>query len=135
MAMFAGLLNRIPFHTSPLGGSAWQTDPALGTELAVAVLLVYVLGFLLVRMLSRRRELAADRDSATLTGRPTSLARALIKLDSAGTAIPTTDLRIQAALSRCPAIPALRRGRSVFSQFDRLSARAAMPHARGIGEE
>jgi heat shock protein HtpX len=140
MAMFAGLLIRIPFHTSPLGGSAWQTDPALGTELAVAVLLVYVLGFLLVRMLSRRRELAADRDSATLTGRPTSLARALIKLDSAGTAIPTTDLRIQAALSRCPAIPALRRGRSLFSahpnlhtRLNQLTSAAAVRGSRSSG--
>ncbi len=69
VATLAGLAARIPFHTAPLGTGGWQTNPALGARLA------------------------ADRAGATLTGQPMSLAKALVKLNPADIAIPTTDLR------------------------------------------
>ena len=43
---------------------------------------VYAISLLLVRTLSRYRELAADRAGALLTGRPAQLAGALTKLES-----------------------------------------------------
>jgi heat shock protein HtpX len=54
---------------------------------------VYWLSTLLVLMLSRARELAADRAGAMLTGRPSDLAAALVKLSEGTPKIPDTDLR------------------------------------------
>jgi heat shock protein HtpX len=48
--------------------------------------------------LSRYRELAADRSAAAITGRPSALASALIKVSGQMKAVPTTDLRAMAAL-------------------------------------
>ena len=54
---------------------------------------VYVISFLLLQALSRYREFAADRGSAILTGRPSALISALMKLDSGIARIPQRDLR------------------------------------------
>jgi heat shock protein HtpX len=54
---------------------------------------VYVISFLLTRLLSRYRELSADRAAALLTGRPSALASALTKVTGQMARIPTEDLR------------------------------------------
>jgi heat shock protein HtpX len=54
---------------------------------------VYVVSFLLVQALSRYREFAADRGSAILTGRPSALISALMKIDGRMGLIPQRDLR------------------------------------------
>jgi heat shock protein HtpX len=54
---------------------------------------VYVISFLLLQALSRYREFAADRGSAILTGRPSALISALMKIDGRMTLIPQRDLR------------------------------------------
>ncbi|HEU5159907.1 MAG TPA: M48 family metalloprotease [Streptosporangiaceae bacterium] len=54
---------------------------------------VYWLSTLLVLMLSRARELSADRAGAMLTGRPSDLAAALVKLSRGAPQIPAADLR------------------------------------------
>ncbi|MBV9607798.1 MAG: zinc metalloprotease HtpX [Solirubrobacterales bacterium] len=54
---------------------------------------VYVISFLLLQALSRYREFAADRGSAVLTGRPSALISALMKIDGRMNVIPTRDLR------------------------------------------
>jgi heat shock protein HtpX len=54
---------------------------------------VYWLSTLLVLMLSRAREFSADRAAATLTGRPSDLAAALVKLSAGAAQIPEKDLR------------------------------------------
>ena len=123
IALLAGLLTRIPFHTSPLGGSGWQTSPTLGAASIIVALLVYTLGFLLVWALSRHRELAADHGAAILTGQPSSLARALIKLDTAGTEIPTNDLRTLTTPDALVITSAGRRTRDLFSARPNLPTR------------
>ena len=55
--------------------------------------IVYGLSTLLVLMLSRAREFSADRAAATLTGRPSDLAAALVKLSAGAAQIPEKDLR------------------------------------------
>jgi heat shock protein HtpX len=123
IAVLAGLLIRVPFHSAPLGGHGWQTNPAFGAELIAIVLSVYALAFLLVRAISRHRELAADHDSAILTGQPSSLAHALAKLDAAGTTIPTTDLRAPTTPDTPATTPASRHNHSLISTHPNLRTR------------
>ncbi len=54
---------------------------------------VYVISFLLLQALSRYREFAADRGSAILTGRPSALISALLKIDGGMARVPQRDLR------------------------------------------
>jgi heat shock protein HtpX len=55
--------------------------------------IVYVVSYLLLQALSRYREFAADRGSALITGRPSALASALIKISDQMDQIPQRDLR------------------------------------------
>jgi heat shock protein HtpX len=55
--------------------------------------LVYVISYLLLQALSRYREFAADRGSALITGRPSALASALLKISNQMDQIPQRDLR------------------------------------------
>ncbi len=53
----------------------------------------WLLGRLLIRSLSRYRELAADRGAVALTGSPVALVSAITKLDRQLDDVPTDDLR------------------------------------------
>jgi heat shock protein HtpX len=54
---------------------------------------VYMVSFVLLRTLSRYREFAADRGSAIITGRPSALSSALLKISGTIDQIPQRDLR------------------------------------------
>jgi heat shock protein HtpX len=64
---------------------------ALGVILISA--LVYAVSWLLLQALSRYREFAADRGSAVITGRPSALISALMKIDGQMGRTPQRDLR------------------------------------------
>jgi heat shock protein HtpX len=55
--------------------------------------LVYVISYVLIQALSRYREFAADRGSAIITGRPSALSSALLKISGQMEQIPQRDLR------------------------------------------
>jgi heat shock protein HtpX len=78
---------------------------------------VYAISFLLIRALSRYRELAADRAGALLTGRPSALASALQKVTGAMGQIPTRDLRAAEGFNAFFFAPALAPGLSLSSLF------------------
>jgi heat shock protein HtpX len=59
----------------------------------LASFVVYIVSFFLMLALSRYREFAADRGSALITGRPSALASALVKISGAMQAVPKQDLR------------------------------------------
>jgi heat shock protein HtpX len=81
------------------GGSYGDDDdnPSFFVLLLVS-LVVYVVSFLLMQMLSRYREFAADRGAAIITGRPSALASALTKISSGMSQIPQKDLRAASEL-------------------------------------
>ena len=77
------------------GGLGWAaaatTTAALPAYLVVLVvsLVVYAISFFLTRLLSRYRELCADRSGAYLTQKPGALASALQKITGEMATIPT----------------------------------------------
>jgi heat shock protein HtpX len=78
---------------------------------------VYAVSFLLTRALSRYRELSADRGAAVLTGRPSLLSSALVKISGDMVRIPSRDLRRAEPVSALLFVPALARKASLTALF------------------
>jgi heat shock protein HtpX len=78
------------------GGAFDNRDQNNGPAFIVVILVsaaVYVISWLLLQALSRYREFAADRGSAIITGRPSALISALLKISGNMKQIPQQDLR------------------------------------------
>ena len=74
------------------GGDDNDNGPGFIVVLLVSAV-VYVISFVLLQALSRYREFAADRGSAIITGRPSALISALMKISGNMQQIPLRDLR------------------------------------------
>jgi len=68
-------------------------------------LITYVISYILIMMISRYREYAADRGSALITGAPEHLMSALQKIASRITQIPQRDLREVAGMNAFFIVP------------------------------
>jgi heat shock protein HtpX len=93
------------------GGSSGGDDddnPSFMVLLLVS-LVVYVVSFFLMQTLSRYREFAADRGAALITGRPSALSSALVKISSGMQRIPQKDLRASSELQAFFIFPASRK--------------------------
>jgi heat shock protein HtpX len=78
------------------GGAFGGDDEDGGPAFIVVILVsavVYMVSFVLLQALSRYREFAADRGSAIITGRPSALISALLKIDGRMGMVPQRDLR------------------------------------------
>ena len=75
------------------GGSSDDDDNPSFMVLFLVSLAVYVISFFLMQALSRYREFSADRGAALITGRPSALASALVKISGGMQRIPQQDLR------------------------------------------
>jgi heat shock protein HtpX len=75
------------------GGSGDDDENPSFLVLFLVSLAVYVISFFLMQALSRYREFAADRGAALITGRPSALASALVKISGGMQRIPQQDLR------------------------------------------
>lgn len=85
-----------PMFGGGYGGGYGNSNDNEGPGFVVVLLvsmLVYAISFLLLQALSRYREFAADRGSAIITGRPSALASALMKISGTMERIPQRDLR------------------------------------------
>ncbi|MEU1779448.1 MULTISPECIES: zinc metalloprotease HtpX [Streptomyces] len=94
LGVLAGIITRIGLWGGLRRVGGRDANTALIMVLVPLVsAVVYAISFLLTRMLSRYRELSADRAGALLTGRPSALASALTKVTGQIARIPTRDLR------------------------------------------
>jgi heat shock protein HtpX len=91
------------FFGGGYGNSEEEEDIIVVVLVSVAV---YAVSFLLLRALSRYREFAADRGSAVLTGRPSALASALLKISGTIEQTPSQDLRKAEGMSAFFILPA-----------------------------
>jgi heat shock protein HtpX len=82
-----------------MGGGDGDDDNMSFIAVFLVSIAVYAVSFLLMQTLSRYREYAADRGSAIITGRPSALASALMKISSGMHQIPQKDLRATSQLA------------------------------------
>ena len=114
LAIVAALLIRFSFYGELFGGGGRGRSNNNGNGayiffiLMAVSIVVYAVSFLLIRMLSRYRELAADRSGALLTGQPSALKSALIKVTGDMGKIPTKDLRSAEPLNAFFFAPAMK---------------------------
>jgi heat shock protein HtpX len=86
------------------GGSRDRQGGGIIAAIAVS-LVVWIVSFVLIRALSRYREYAADRGAAVITGRPSALASALMKISGNMENVPKDDLREQSEMNAFFIIP------------------------------
>ncbi len=88
------------------GRNSRDSGGSLALILIVAIITWFV-SFLIIRAISRYREFVADRDGALMTGKPSKLASALLKISGTMKRIPTRDLREVEGMNAFFIIPAL----------------------------
>jgi heat shock protein HtpX len=82
------------------GGHGGDDDNPSFAVILLVSFVVYVVSFFLMMALSRYREFAADRGAAIVTGRPSALSSALVKISGAVQQLPSRDLREAERLER-----------------------------------
>ncbi len=126
-ATIAALIIRFAFFFGGgFGGGDRNEAEAIEVVILVSVL-VYAISFVLLRALSRYREFAADRGSAILTGRPSALSSALIKISGTIERIPRNDLRTAEGMSAFFIVPARAKNSlmNIFADHPPLEKRLA----------
>jgi heat shock protein HtpX len=107
----AGMLARGSQYGMFFGGGRRSNDNnGLPVWLVVLVvsMVTYAISFLLLKLLSRYRELSADRSGAYLTMKPQALASALQKITGEINQIPDRDLRASQSMNAFFIAPAVR---------------------------
>ena len=94
-AMVAALVTRFAFYGSLFGGGRDRDNNGIPIWLVLLIVswVTYIISFVLIQLISRYREFAADRGAAVITGAPENLMSALQKIASQMSRIPQRDLR------------------------------------------
>jgi len=127
LGIIAGLMTRVFMLMGFFGGygsNRGRGGGSAGGQIALFELagllfsaILYAISFILIRALSRYRELAADRSGAILIGQPALLAQALVKVSGEMSRIPSRDLRAAEHFNAFYFAPALAPGMSLSSLF------------------
>ena len=106
----AGMLTQGAQYGAMFGGRSRDNNSGLPVWLVVLLIsvVVYAVSFVLLRLLSRYREMSADRAGAYLTMKPAALASALQKISGGMNHIPDRDLRQVSAASALCIAPAVK---------------------------
>jgi heat shock protein HtpX len=108
--IIAGMATRGAQYGAIFGGGRRDSN-SNGAPMWLVVLVVsmvtYAISFFLTRLLSRYRELCADRSGAFLTGKPSALASALTKITGDIASIPNKDLRSAQSMNAFFIAPAI----------------------------
>jgi heat shock protein HtpX len=110
-SVMAWYLMRFGMYGAMFGGSGGygrrgNEGAAMLLILLIAVI-TWIASFLIIRAISRYREYVADRDGALITGKPSKLASALLKISGTMKRIPTRDLREIEGMNAFFIIPAV----------------------------
>ena len=117
LSTVAYLIVRFSFWFGPIGGRRdREGGAAWGAVAYLVAIVVWIVSLLLTRLLSRYRELAADRGSAIITGSPSQLSSALVKISGRMQRIPERDLRDVQGANAFFILPALK-GNSIMEIF------------------
>jgi heat shock protein HtpX len=124
IGILAGFLARMGMYAR-IGNNRDQRAALVWLVVLLVSILTYAISFLLIRALSRYRELAADRAGAYLTGHPSALASALTKISGDMAAVPTKDLRKVEPVNAFCLVPAMPKGSlsRIFSTHPTLERR------------
>src|SRR3712207_7200209 len=90
-SMIAWYLMRFGMYGAMFGGHGRRDNQGGAAMLLILVIAIvtWIASFLIIRAISRYREYVADRDGALITGRPSKLASALLKISGTMKRIPT----------------------------------------------
>jgi heat shock protein HtpX len=118
-SFFASMASMIVQFGFFFGGGGSYSDDDDNPSVMVIILVsmvVWIISFFLMMSLSRYREFAADRGAAIVTGRPSALASALLKISGTMQRIPMNDLRAHGELNAFYIVPANVK-KSIFGLF------------------
>jgi heat shock protein HtpX len=128
-AMLAALVARFAFYGGLFGGGDRRDNngPPIWLILLVVGWVTYIISWVLIQMISRYREYAADRGSAIITGAPEHLMSALQKIASQMSLIPQRDLREVKGMNAFFIVPTdwKKRGAELFMSHPPLEKRLA----------
>src|ERR687891_411412 len=108
-SVIAWYLMRFGMYGAMFGGHGRRGGQGAGGMMLILLVAVvtWIVSFLIIRAISRYREYVADRDGALITGKPSKLANALLKISGTMKRIPTRDLREIEGMNAFFIIPAV----------------------------
>jgi heat shock protein HtpX len=115
-AIVASIITQFGFFFGGGYGHGGDDDSPGFAIVIIAAFVVYILSFFLMLALSRYREFTADKGASLITGRPSALASALLKISGSMERVPEQDLRRAQTLNAFFIVPASAK-RAVSSVF------------------
>jgi heat shock protein HtpX len=124
-SFFASVASMILQFSFFFGGGDDDDGAPAALVIFLVSLLVYVISFFLILALSRYREFSADRGAAIITGRPSALSAALVRISDRMQQVPTQDLRQAENLNAFFIVPASVKGslKTIFATHPPLEKR------------